>query len=351
MVREGTIIWEDLKGMVNDPVYSEMLGKRILLSGATGFVGYYLVESLVKAAKEHKKEIKIFAIVRNRQKGIEKYKEFYQEGYIDFIEQDICAPIKCDEPVDYVIHMASNAAPKEYLAMPAETMLINFLGTKNMLEYARKVQIQKFLFVSTIEVYGSGHGEEAIKEADYGTIDALNVRSCYPMSKKASETLAISYQEEYGIPVVVGRLSYLYGPGMGANDSKVVAQFTRDAVAGKDIVLKSKGAQRRTYCYISDAVRGMLHVLVHGETGNAYNITNGMCITTISEMAQCIAELEKDSGIQVRYEIPSESEKKRFSLIDDAVMDTEKIESIGFASQVNLKTGLFRMLQSLRESY
>lgn len=349
MIRENTVIWNDLEEIVTDPIFDEIAGGRFLISGATGFVGYYLIEALANAARKKNTTLKIYAIVRNIAKGIEKFKELYQDGYIEFIEQDISEPIKLDQAVDYVIHMASNAAPREYLSMPVETMKINFMGTNHMLEYAKNFSVKRFIYISTIEVYGSGHGEETIGESDYGIVDSLNVRSCYPISKKAAETLSISYMEAYGVPVIIGRLSYLFGPGMGATDSKVVAQFTRDAVAGKNIVLKSKGLQKRTYCYISDAVRGILYVLGRGENGNAYNITNGSCITTIAGIAETIAEIEQENNIQVKYELPSETEKKRFSLVDDAVMSTRKINQIGFEAKIDLRTGLYRMLNSLRE--
>ena len=321
----------------------------LMITGATGFVGSFLVHTLLQSSLKRNGKTKIVAIVRNEQRAREMFAPYVEKGMMEFLVQDVCQPVGYEGPVDYVIHCASNAAPKEYGTDPVGTMKTNFLGTNHLLELGREKKIKKFLYVSTIEVYGTTYNVPRIGEHDFGIIDSTKVRSCYPISKKACETLCISYSEQYQVPVVIGRLSYIYGPGMKPNDSKVVAQFTRDVAAGRDIVMKSKGEQLRSYTYIADAASGLLTVLAKGADQEAYNVASPDSITTICGMAQTLVELFPEKGAKVLFDLPTETEAKRFSLIQDAVLNPEKLETLGWKAEISLKEGLARVVESLSE--
>jgi len=179
-------------------------------------------------------------------------------------------------------------------------------------------------------------------EEDYGYISSTNVRSCYPESKKCCENLAVCYGSQYGIDVTIGRLSYIYGAGMSPEDSKICAEMVRNVADGADIVLKTPGSQRRSYTYISDAVTGLLTVLLKGEPGQSYNIGSPDSAVSIADMARLCCGLFPEKGAQVRFDISCEPEKQAFSFIADAVMDSGKLRRLGWYSAVSLEKGLRR---------
>lgn len=341
------IIEEDIRRvMETNAALPELMDRTIAVTGATGFVGSFLIHTIAGYALAHGCQVKILAMVRNEQKGRAMFGAYEDAGLLEFLVGDVAAPCSYAGKVDYIIHCASNAGPREYGQDPVGTIMTNMQGTYNLLNLAKEKQVTRFLYVSTIEIYGAAN-VSPITENDYGFMSATNVRSCYPLSKKASENLSICYGDQYQVPVVIGRLSYLYGPGMKKEDSKVVAQFPRLAAAGEEIVMKSKGDQLRSYTYITDAASALITVLVKGEKGQAYNIANPNSTITIADMARTLVDLRKDRGAALRFDLPSETELKRFSFIADAVLDTQRIESLGYHAEVDMRTGLDRVLQSI----
>ncbi|MBR2893099.1 MAG: NAD-dependent epimerase/dehydratase family protein [Clostridia bacterium] len=320
--------------------WHKLQGKTVLVTGATGFIGSFIIHSLMRKNETDSLGVKILALVRNADRARAAYGEYEKEGSLSFIEQDVCVPLPTDKRADYIIHCASNAAPKEYSLYPVETMKTNFYGTLNLLDYAKAVGAESFLYVSTIEVYGTTHGIDSIDENTYGEIDAMKVRSCYPLSKKGCETLSISYADEYGVNVKIGRLSYIFGPGMKPGDSKIVAVFPKCIADGENIVMKSKGEQLRSYTYVTDAITGLLTVLLDGESGNAYNIASKLCITTIAGIAHTLVDSYPEKGLKVIFDLPTDAEAKGFSLIENAVLSSEKLENLGWQPQTDLVTGL-----------
>ncbi len=340
------IVKNEISRIINTPLSWEKLrDKTVLITGATGFIGSFLIHVLMKKSERDSLNIKVLALVRNEQRGKAAFSEYYEKGMLDFMVQDVCQTITSDKKADYIIHCASNAAPKEYSMYPVETMKTNFYGTLNLLDYAKSVNAEGFLYVSTIEVYGTTHGLDKITENDYGEIDAMKVRSCYPLSKKGCETLTISYADEYGLPVKIGRLSYIFGPGMKQGDSKIVAVFPKCIADGENIVMKSKGEQLRSYTYVSDAITALITILLDGKTGEAYNIASTKCITTIAGIAQTLVDSYPEKGLKVIFDLPSEQEAKGFSLIENAVLDSTKLESLGWESDVDLVTGLKNVVE------
>ncbi|MDD5924462.1 MAG: NAD-dependent epimerase/dehydratase family protein [Clostridia bacterium] len=343
----NNLVKKDVLSLIDSQsiAWEKLDGKSVLITGATGFIGSFIIYTLLERTRQNNSKINIVALVRNKEKAIKMFADYADFDMIDYIEQDVCTPIVYRKPVDYIIHCASNAAPKEYSEYPVETMKTNFYGTLNLLDFAKEKQVSGVLYVSTIEVYGALIGNEKISESDYGIIDASKVRSCYPLSKKACETLCLSYADEYGVPVKIGRLSYIFGPGMKAGDSKIVALFPRCIAEGKDIVLKSKGDQLRSYTYVSDAIAGLLRVLIDGECGEAYNIASKLCITTIADIAKTLVELYPEKKLKVIFDLPSEQEVKGFSLIQNAVLNSEKLEALGWCPKTDLKTGLKNVVE------
>ena len=201
------------------------------------------------------------------------------------------------------------------------------------------------MLASTFEVYGKLDQDE-YSEDDFGNIDFNSIRSGYPESKRVSELLFRSYFEEYGVDCVIARLSSVYGATMQKGDSKAHAQFLKNALDGEDIVLKSPGTQKRSYCYVVDAVSGMLTALTRGKSGEAYNIANDQSIATIAEMAQTIADI---AGTKIKFELPDEIERKGFSKPQNCVLKTKKIKALGWKGKYSLASGLRETLSTLQE--
>ncbi len=335
-----SIVKQDILRIADSPLpWEKLQGKSVLVTGATGFIGSFIIKSLLQRVKTYDADISIVAFVRNADRAREKFAEYEELNRITYVEQDMCESIDSAIKTDFIIHCASNAAPDMYMKDPVGTMRINFIGTDNMLQFAKKCGAQKFLYVSTIEVYGKTSCDE-IGEDDFGYISSNNIRSCYPESKKCCENLTVCFGKQYGLNVSVGRLSYIYGAGMSKTDAKVCALFARKVAAGEDIVLKSEGKQLRSYTYVSDAITGLLTVLLKGEDGEAYNIASSDSRITIVDMAKQYCELFPEKKSQVKFDLPTDKEKTAFSFIENAVLDSKKLESLGWYGQVSLQDGL-----------
>ena len=190
--------------------------------------------------------------------------------------------------------------------------------------------------MSSFEMYGNA-GKDVYSESDCGVLDINMIRSCYPESKRCMEIMARCYVDEYGVNAVIGRLSSIYGPTMAKNDSKAHAQFIRNGLDGENIVLKSKGEQRRTYCYVIDAVTGLLCVLAKGEKGEAYNIANENAVVSIADVANTVANIART---KVVFDLPDDVEKKGFSVPQNCILDNSKLRSLGWKGNYNLQQGI-----------
>ena len=319
---------------------------KVLVTGASGLIGSCIID-LLMLANNHGRAFEVYALGRNAEKLRLRFSAFILSPQLHFVEQDICNPLDNSISYDYIIHGASNADPRNYAKYPAETMLINLEGAKNILNYCKEHPSTKALMMSTFEVYGNA-GKDVYAESDSGVVDLNMIRSSYPESKRCMEILTRCYVEEYGVNAVIGRLCSIYGPTLSKDDSKAHAQFIRNGLKGENIVLKSKGEQRRTYCYVIDAVTGLLCILDKGTTGEAYNIANENAIVTIAEVAQRIAKI---AGTKVVFEIPDELEKKGYSKPQNCILDNSKLKSLGWAGHYTIDDGLNECLNILSNKF
>ena len=330
--------------MINNQIYRESLEQVLsaievsnasfLVTGASGLIGSCLIDLLMLANRKGLNN-KVYALGRSREKLESRFPDYIGNPNFEVIEQNICQPLDDSLQFDYILHGASNADPISYAKYPVETMTTNIMGAYNVLEYGRKHASCKILLMSTFEVYGNT-GSDVYAESEAGVIDFNAFRACYPESKRSMEILSRSYVSEYNVNVRVARLSSIYGPTMAANDSKAHAQFLRNAMAGKDIVLKSEGLPRRTYTYVVDAVTGLLCVLFYGKVAESYNISNENAIASIAEVAKICAEI---AGTKVIFDIPSELETKGFSKPQNCILDNNKLKSLGWRGSYTVKKG------------
>ena len=325
----------------------QLIDKHVLVTGANGLIASYLVDSLLYLNEVRNYNINIYVMARTRAKVEKRFAEHVQDEHFHILLQDVTLPLEdVDCKFDYVVHAACSAHPLAYSQTPVEIIKSNLIGTENILHYMKKHGGGKFLFVSSSEVYGENKEKEVLHEEDYGYININNPRSCYTESKRASETLCVCYSHEYGIDTCCVRPGSIFGPSITEDNSRADAQFLRKALEQENIVMKSTGAQLRSYEYVSDAVSGILTVLINGKNMNSYNISSPISSATIRQFAECIAEA---AGIQVVFDIPDATEKAGYSVISKCVLASDKLEALGWKPSVTLQEGVRRMLSVSKE--
>ena len=335
MNKENALYQQDLRNIVSMPGIETLHGKTILITGATGMVGTHLIDALMLLGN-----VKVYAVGRDKNKAMDRLGSYYDSPLFTFVEQDVCNKFPSDIKPDIIIPLASNTHPLAYSQYPVETMLINIKGAEHALNLAVETGAT-VLYPSTVEVYGNAIGEDTFSEDYTGKLNLSTSRSCYTESKRSAEAMCQSFIAEKGAKVKIVRLSRLFGPTMLMTDSKASSQFIKKALAHEDIILKSEGNQLFSYTYITDAVRAMLHVLIYGEVGTAYNISCESCDVRLKEFAGLCAQY---NGKDVIFELPSETERKGFSVAQKAVLDNSRLRSIGWTPLYNMKEALWRTL-------
>ena len=228
----------------------------------------------------------------------------------------------------------------------ASCTLMAELGGKEMhlVSYGLRHGMKRFLFVSSGEVYGESDGR--IFTEDYsGYVDCMSPRSCYPSSKRAAETLCVSYMSEYGAGVVIARPCHTYGPDFSENDNRVYAQFIRNALRGEDIVMKSTGSQFRSWSYVVDCASAILYILLKGKNGEAYNIADEASNISIRELAEITASMV---GRKVVMEVPDETERKGYNPVSKSVYSVEKLKTLGWQPVTSIKDGIRKTINHLQ---
>lgn len=312
--------------------------KTVLLSGATGMIGKCLIDLLMLRNKLYGSNIEVIALSRNAETAKRRFEEYWNLPEYTYLSCDINKEIPECGKADFIIHAASNTHPKQYAGDPIGTIASNIIGTKNLLDYAVAHQTERICFLSSVEVYGENRGDvEKFDEAYLGYLDCNTLRAGYPESKRVGETLCNAYGETHKLPFVIPRLSRLYGPTMLQTDTKAISQFIRKAAAGEDIVLKSEGTQKYSYTFVTDAVNAILHIMLMGESGEAYNVADAEADIELRELASILAQI---AGKKVVFELPEESERKGYSTATKAMLDAGKLEKLGWKAKVHLPEGL-----------
>jgi len=335
---------EDLANILAVKDIEQLRGKRFLITGATGLIGVQLIDALMQLG-----DVDVIAVGRSRDKAAERLGEYFDNPHFTFLEHDITKPFNyalciMNYSLDYIIPLASHTHPLAYSQYPVETIMINVKGAEHALELAQQTDAT-VLYPSTVEVYGNAQGDDVFTEDYTGMLNLKNARSCYPESKRVSEALCQSYMAEKGVKVKIVRLSRVFGPTMLPSDTKASSQFILKAIAGEDIVLKSKGEQYFSYTYVADAVAAMLHVLLHGEMGVPYNISNEACDVHLREFAAICAEC---AGKEVVFDLPSETEAKGFSIATKAILDDARLKGIGFVPRYTIRDAIQRTIEIVK---
>ena len=291
-------------------------------------------------------DLHVYAAGRNEERASRLFREYLDSSRFHLLTYDVTQPLKSEVSFHYVIHAASHASPSFFAKNPVEVMKSNLVGTANLLDYGITHGLRRFLYVSTGEIYGEGDGR--VFAEDYsGYVNTMSARSCYPSSKRAAETLCVAYGAEYGVDVVVARPSHTYGPHFTESDNRVYAQFIRNVLEGKDIVMKSNGAQYRSWCYVVDCVKGLLYVLLKGKNGEAYNVADALSNISIHQLAEMVADI---AGKKVVMELPSDAEQQGYNVVTKSVFSTEKLESLGWSVRGTMKEKMNTTIQECNKN-
>lgn len=306
--------------------WDDLSNKTIMISGGTGFIGSFISNVIRYRNEKYGSNINIISLSRSGGKS---------DNTVKYLKTDITQPINYDGKIDYIFHLASNTHPKQYGEDPVGTITTNVIGCNNLLKIAVEKKA-KFLLASSVEIYGQGN-ETPMDETYSGYIDCNTARAGYNEAKRTCEALVQSYMQQYGIEAVIVRLARIVGADK-KNDTKAMSQFMDKALAGEDIVLKSRGNQRFSYCYVADAVSGIFKVLFDGKNGEAYNISDEDEGVTLGGYAEFMAKL---AGKKVVYQIEDNSSASKASY---ALLDITKLKNLGWKP-------LYTVSDSLKQTY
>lgn len=344
---ENKILQEDIEQIAGQYSFAELKDTVVLVTGATGLIGSQVVKTLACVNRMQKLKITVLALARSEEKAKKVFGALLERGDVRVVLGDVTHPLAIEEPVDYVVHGASPTSSRYFVTNPVETIMTAIMGTKNILEFSKEKKVKGMVYLSSLEVYGVPQTDGGVvTEEDYGYIDPLSVRSSYSEGKRMVECLCASYASEYQVPVKVARLSQTFGAGVEYADGRVFAEFARCAVEKRDIVLHTAGNTLRTYCYTKDAVAAILLILIKGEAGEAYNVTNKDTAVTIREMAQCVCDTFPESQIQVKFDMPQDLASFGYNPEMIIKLDPAKLEALGWHATVGLKDMFIRMVQA-----
>ena len=347
-------VYADLLEIASSNVpFEQMQNASVLITGAGGFIGYYLTAALLLRNDLSDSRITVQALVRNRERAEAKFGDLLRRGDLTLCVQDVTEPLRAAH-ADYIIHAASQASNIQFETDPVGTINANLTGTANVLAFAKTCGAKATLIVSSLKVYGALYGDkEKIREEDSGYIDFTSYKNCYAMGKRASETLAASYHREYQMSVKLARPSYIYGAS-SLNDDRVWAQFIANVVRGEDILLKSNGAARRSFCYVTDTATALLYILLKGEDAVPYNISYEKSDTTIRGFAKKACEVFPEKQMKLVFADPAdeqEPEVLRTPLTQvPEILDNSRLLAIGWQPKVDLAEGIRRSVGILTEN-
>ena len=328
------------------PELDRLANQNVMITGAAGLICSAVTDILIRYNETHNASIHVYAAGRNEQKMRDRFSEYFYRDYFHFISYDSSRDDnKFNFNCDYIIHGAANSSPQKIVKEPVETMLGNFLGVKYLLDYTKKNKVKRILYISSSEVYGKKERKGAAQEDDYGFIDILVPRNSYSIGKQAAETLCISYAEEYDLNPVIVRPGHIYGPTAARTDDHVSSSWAYDVADGKDIIMKSDGAQIRSYVYCLDCASAILKVILCGEKGKAYNISNPDSVISIKEMAELLC---KAGSVKLQMENASTEERKGFNPMSNSSLDSSSLKDLGWMGCFDASTGFSHTVEILK---
>ena len=318
------LIDSDIREILNGLNPEDFAGKRILVTGASGFLGKYFMA--------------VFSRLGTRLQGIDLVESE------DVLEIDITKELGF-RSFDLIVHCAGNASPAVYRAKPLETLEVSYSGTRNVLEIARRTGPScKVLVFSSSEIYGDPDPAQVPTRETYrGNVSSLGPRACYDEGKRILETLTEVYAQRFGVHATIARPFNVFGPGMSLSDYRVLPNFARAFLENRPLEVYSTGKQTRTFCYVTDAITGFLQVLLRGSPGEAYNVGNPnpeIDMLTLARMSVGVTGVPSEVITRDYPDTyPGDEPQRRCP-------DISKVQALGYAPKVELSEGLRRFFGS-----
>ena len=308
------------------------MSARIVLTGAAGFIGSHLAETLLDRGHT------VIGIDNLLTGDITNIAHLTNRDF-QFIRHDVTDYIYLDGPVDYVLHWASPASPIDYLELPIPTLKVGALGTHKALGLA-KAKEATFVLASTSEVYGDPL-EHPQQEQYWGNVNPIGPRGVYDEAKRFAEALATAYHRYHEVDIKIVRIFNTYGPRMRVRDGRAVPNFIAQALRGDNITVYGDGSQTRSFCYVSDLVAGIMR-LMKADTNAPVNIGNPKEMTILG-IAEEIIRLTGSSSRIVHQELPVDDPKIRQPDI------TRARDLLEWQPQVDLTDGLTKTIEYFRK--
>jgi dTDP-glucose 4,6-dehydratase len=301
-----------------------------LVTGGAGFLGSHLTDALV--AKGHR-----VICVDNVETGSLANIEHNRSEQFHFVPHDLTQPIRIDEPVDFVYHLASPASPIDYLRLPLQTLKVGSHGTHNALGLA-KFKRARFLLASTSEVYGDPQVHPQ-PETYWGHVNPIGPRGVYDEAKRYAEALTMAYHRQQGVDTAIVRIFNTYGPRMRPHDGRAIPTFIRQATEQKPITVFGDGSQTRSFCYVDDLIKG-IYLLAMSEEHLPINLGNPREFT-ILELAETVIRVTGSQSEIVHEALPIDDPQIRQPDV------TRAKQILGWTPEIELEEGLRRLLPSL----
>lgn len=325
------------------PCLSALSGRTVWIAGASGLIGSALADLLIAANETLDRPIALLLAGRDPER---LKRRFGDAPNVSFLRFDALEDAPLSAYADAYVYAASNATPRLYGSEPAKTLLGSVIGLWAALEAATESG-GRLLFVSSSEVYGKKAGAEPFTEEEGARLDPLSARSAYAVGKCAGETLCAAFGAERGTDTVVVRPGHVYGPTASPLDNRVASLWAYAAAKGEPIVMKSDGAQRRSWCHCLDCAAAIVIALIFGERGAAYNVGDPASDASIAELAEKLASC---GGVPLIRALPSDAERKVFNPMPVSTLNPKKLFSIGFRPVFSLNEGLLHTVTAIREA-
>ncbi len=344
----NSIVKKDIESIVErlGSDVGKLSGKTILITGASGLIGGYLVETIayLNSAKLLSSPCKIIGLQKSKITKKHRLGYLLKRKNIQFVSHNAAVPYSPPFKLNYIIHAAGDSAPASFTSDPLGTVDVNVSGIRWILEYAKNNKVKSVLYMSSGEIYGNPTSENIPTPETYkGNVSTTDPRACYTSSKRLAETLCHIYFEKFGVPVKTARPFIVYGPGLTINDKRVMADFIRSGLQNKPIEMLNEGRDTRSYCYIEDAVVAFFKILLSDKNGEVFNVASDLEEVSIHDLADLV---HKICNIPESVKI----KKTEVKFIKDApgrvFPDITKLKkTFSFEPKVHIEEGLRRTIE------